>query len=34
MCVCVEGKEDENHSVEIREAIVSRDGYSFVATGK
>ena len=32
--VCIKGKEEETHSVEVREAIVSRDGYSFVATGK
>ena len=33
VCVCDEGKEKESHSVEVREAVLSRDGYSFMATG-
>ena len=28
-----EGKEEERQSVEVREAVVSRVGHSFVATG-
>ena len=32
--ICLsEGKEEERQSVEVREAIVSRVGHSFVATG-
>lgn len=34
MAVFVKGKEEETQSVEVREAIVSRNGYSFVATGE
>jgi hypothetical protein len=30
----VVGKEEEKQSVEVRGAVVSRDGYTFVSTGK
>ena len=33
-CAFSEGKEGVRHSVEVREAVVSREDHSFVATGR